>query len=36
LTAAGITFGLFPETTDPQPEGEDFGAWFIEEAGTIA
>jgi hypothetical protein len=36
LTAAGITFGLFPETTVPQPEGEDYGAWFMEDAGTIA
>lgn len=36
LTAAGITFGLFPETTDAQEEGEDYGAWYLENAGTIA
>lgn len=35
LTAAGLTFGLFPETDTPQPEGQEYGAWYLEDAGTI-
>ncbi len=36
LTASELAFTLFPETTDAQPEGEEVGAWFLEDAGTIA
>lgn len=35
LTASQVTFTCFPELTDPQPEGEEYGAWFDETAGTI-
>lgn len=34
LTGAGVTFQMFPQTG--QPTGEEWGAWFDEEAGTIA
>lgn len=34
LTAAGVTFTLFPEPGTPN--GQEFGAWFSEDAGTIA
>ena len=34
LTGAGVTFTLFPESG--QPTGQEMGAWFDEEAGTIA
>lgn len=34
LTAAGVTFTLFPDTS--QPIGEEHGAWFLEDAGVIA
>jgi hypothetical protein len=33
LSAAGTTFRLFPEPG--QEEGEEYGAWFDEMAGTI-
>lgn len=33
LTASELTFNLFP--APGQPEGEEMGAWFIEEAGTM-
>jgi hypothetical protein len=33
LTAAGVTFTLFPE--DGEDSGEEYGAWFDETAGTI-
>ncbi len=35
LSAVELAFSLFPETAVAQPEGQDVGAWFIEEAGTI-
>jgi len=34
LTAAGVTFTLFPDSDEDQ--GEEYGAWFDEVAGTIA
>jgi hypothetical protein len=34
LTAAGITFTLFPDSSVTLAE-ENFGAWFFEDAGTI-
>jgi len=34
LTAAGVTFTAFP--VSGQPTGEEFGAWYDEQAGTIA
>lgn len=36
LTASELAFSLFDETEDPQPEGQGHGAWFLEDAGTIA
>jgi hypothetical protein len=33
LTASGITFTSFPEPTEP--EGEEYGAWYDEQAGVI-
>ena len=33
LTAAGVTFTCFPDSTELQ--GEEYGAWFDETAGTI-
>ena len=33
LTAAGVTFTLFPDSVPAQ--GEEYGAWFDEQAGTI-
>lgn len=36
LTAVELAFTLFPETTVPQPEGQDVGTWLLEDAGTIA
>lgn len=33
LTAAGVTWTLFPDGT--QADGEEYGAWFPEEAGAI-
>jgi hypothetical protein len=33
LTAAGVSFTLFPDTT--QPTGEEYGAWYDEQPGTI-
>ncbi len=36
LSAVELAFSLFPETTTPQPEGEDAGSWYLEDAGTIA
>ncbi len=36
LTAAELAFSMFPETTVAQPEGQEYGAWFLEDAGTIA
>jgi hypothetical protein len=33
LTAAGVTFTLFPDSTEA--EGEEYGAWFDELAGTL-
>lgn len=35
LTAVELAFGLFPETTIAQPEGQEVGAWFLEDTGTI-
>lgn len=34
LSAVGVTFTLFPEPGEPS--GEEWGAWFDEQAGTIA
>lgn len=34
LTAVQLSFSLFPESG--QPSGQDWGAWFLEESGTIA
>lgn len=34
LSAIGVTFTLFPQAG--QPTGEDWGAWFDEQAGAIA
>jgi hypothetical protein len=34
LTAFGLTFTLFPESTEAQ--GEEYGTWLLEDAGTIA
>jgi len=34
LTAAGVTFTMFPEAG--QASGEEYGAWYDEQAGTIA
>jgi len=34
LTAAGVTFTMFP--APGEPTGEEYGAWFDEDAGTIA
>lgn len=34
LTAAGVTFALFPDGTEDA--GEEFGAWYDEDAQTIA
>lgn len=34
LTAAGVTFTLFPESGETS--GQEYGAWFDEHAGTIA
>jgi hypothetical protein len=34
LTAVGLTFRLFPESG--QTVGQEHGAWFLEDAGTIA
>jgi hypothetical protein len=33
LTAAGVTFTMFPDTDEVQ--GDEYGAWFDETAGTI-
>jgi hypothetical protein len=35
LTAVELAFSLFGETEDPQPEGQEHGAWFLEDEGTI-
>ncbi len=35
LTAVELAFSLFPESTIAQPEGQEVGAWYIEDAGTI-
>lgn len=34
LTATSVTFALFPDADEDQ--GEEYGAWFDEQAGTIA
>jgi hypothetical protein len=34
LSAAQVSFNGFPD--DTQAEGEEYGAWFMEDAGTIA
>jgi hypothetical protein len=34
LTAAGVTFTLFPDSSEAS--GEEYGAWFDETAGTIS
>ena len=36
LTAVELAFSLLPEATVAQPEGQDVGAWFLEDSGTIA
>ncbi len=36
LTASELAFTLFPETTEAQPEGQEVGAWYLEDAGVIA
>jgi len=33
LTGAGVTFAMFPQSG--QPNGEEYGAWFDEQKGTI-
>ena len=35
LTAVELAFTCFPETTVAQPEGQEVGAWFLEDAGAI-
>lgn len=35
LTAVELAFTLFPESTVAQPEGQEVGAWFLEDEGTI-
>lgn len=36
LTAFGLTFTAYPApNADAQPAGEEFGAWYFEDAGTI-
>jgi hypothetical protein len=35
LTATGVTFTSFPDTATSSDEGEEYGSWFDEQAGTL-